>query len=235
MKRTRPKKTDAKRDRESVENKKADPCAGELDGPDNRAITDHDTTRAEQTETPPTKAGKETDPAQTAPTIEQLQARVASLEDGLLRAKADCQNLQRRTTIERSEAIRYANTELIKSLLPVLDDFERALAATQDGDNLTAVVDGVRLVHENLIKALCDHGLSSIEALHQPFDPTVHEAMMQQPSADHPDQTVIEEVAKGYRLLDRVIRPVKVVVSKAVEQTKAGQETAGETERQAKA
>lgn len=145
---------------------------------------------------------------------EGLRAKVEELEDRLLRAKADTQNLRRRFAVEQSSAIRYANAELMKSLLGILDDFERSLAATETSDNLQAVVDGAELVYQNLIQALRSQGLHAIDALHEPFDPNVHEAIMQQPSADYPAGTVVEEISKGYRLHDRVIRPTKVVVSK---------------------
>lgn len=146
--------------------------------------------------------------------VEDLQAKIESLEESLLRAKADFQNFQRRSAVERSEAIQYANAELMRSLLEVLDDFERSLAAVESSDSIASVVDGVRLVYENLVKALRQHGLETIEALHQPFDPHLHQAVMQQPSEDHPTGTVLQETAKGYRLWDRVIRPTKVIVSK---------------------
>ncbi|MBU0717809.1 MAG: nucleotide exchange factor GrpE [Planctomycetes bacterium] len=149
-------------------------------------------------------------------TVESLQAKVAALEDALLRAKADYQNLQRRTTNERTEAVRYGNAELMRSLLSVADDLERSIAASDRSDNVSAVVDGIRLVHGNFLQALRNHGLEVIEALHRPFDPHVHEAMLQQPSDEHPDGTVIEEIARGYRLRDRVLRPPKVIVAKAV-------------------
>lgn len=148
-------------------------------------------------------------------TIDGLRQQVQKLSDSLLRAKADFQNLQRRGTIERADAIRFANAELMKSLLGVIDDFDRSLAASRASDNLDAVVDGVRLVHENFLQALRTQGLEVIEALHQPFDPSVHEALMQQPSQEHPPGTVIEQVAAGYRLRDRVLRPAKVIVSGA--------------------
>ena len=181
----------------------------------------------------PQEPGGEPEAPQAAPTIEELQTRVAALEDNVLRAKADYRNLQRRAGIERSEAIRYANAELMKALLPVVDDFERSLAAAANDDRPASVVDGVRLVYENLMKALRDHGLSSIEAMHQPFDPTVHQAVMQRPSAEHPHQTVIEEMARGYRLQDRVIRPTKVIVSQAGEGKPAETESAEKPEREA--
>lgn len=145
----------------------------------------------------------------------ELRGKVEKLEDALLRARAEYQNFQRRTAIERAEAIRYANAGLMKSLLSVLDDFERAMSSPT-GESET-VAEGVRLVYQNLFKALREHGLEAIETGSEPFDPSVHEAMMQQPSADHPAGTILEEFAKGYRLRDRVLRPSKVVVSKAVE------------------
>lgn len=149
--------------------------------------------------------------------IDELRAKSQELEDGLLRTKADYQNFQRRSAIERADAVRYANADVMRSVLSVIDDFERSLKAANTSDNLDAVIDGVRLVYDNLRNALRAHGLEPIEALHQPFDPNVHEAMLQQPTDDHPAGTVIEEIARGYRLRDRVLRPAKVIVSKAVD------------------
>jgi len=150
--------------------------------------------------------------------VEALRAKIESLEDSLLRAKADYKNFQRRSAMQCAETARYANAELIRSLLGVIDDFERSLASAQSCDNLQAVMDGVRLVHENFMKVLEAQGLEGIEALGRPFDPNIHQALMQQPSADAPPGTVLEEIAKGYRLGDRVLRPAKVIVSQAPEQ-----------------
>ncbi len=174
-----------------------------------------ETTQAEETAVDKCEAGRDS--------VEDLQAKIESLEDRLLRAKADFQNFQRRSAIERSEAIRYANTELMRSLLGVLDDFERSLAAAESSDNTASVVDGVRLVYENLVKALRQHGLETIEALRQPFDPHFHQAVMQQASEDHPAGTVLQETARGYRLRDRVIRPTKVIVSQSPDANKPGE------------
>lgn len=145
----------------------------------------------------------------------ELGAKVESLEESLLRAKADYQNLLRRSTVERAEAIRYANAELIRSLLGVVDDLERSLAAAEQSDDAGSLKDGVRLAHENFMKTLRSHGLEPISALHEPFDPSIHNAMMQRPSPDDPPGTVVEEITRGYRLWDRVLRPAMVIVSKA--------------------
>lgn len=169
--------------------------------------------------------------ASTADVVAELQAKVVKLEDALLRAKADFQNLQRTSSAERTDAYRYANAELMKLLVRVVDDFERSLsAAASKPDNLPAVVEGVRLVYENLNKALADHGLEPIDALHRPFDPKIHEALLHQPSEEYPPGTVIEQIAKGYRLRDRVVRPAKVIVAKAMEPGSAGSGRRNEAE-----
>jgi molecular chaperone GrpE len=143
-----------------------------------------------------------------------LRERIDALEESLARTKADYQNMLRRSTVEQTNAVRYANAELMRSLLVVVDDFERSLAAAGD-DAPAALVDGLRLVNDNLVRALAGQGLEVIDARHARFDPSVHEAMMQQPTDEHDPGTVIEQLAKGYRLGDRVIRPAKVIVAVA--------------------
>ena len=147
--------------------------------------------------------------------VAELQAKVNSLEDSLLRAKAESQNIQRRAATERNEAIRFANADLMRTLIPVLEDFDRTFAAAGADDK--AILEGTRLVHANLVKALRDFGLEPIEAAGEKFDPTIHEALMHQPSDEIPPGDVIEQVTRGYRLRDRVLRPARVVVSKAPE------------------
>ena len=147
--------------------------------------------------------------------VSELQARVDALEDSLLRAKAESQNIQRRATAERNDAIRYANAELMRILIPVLEDFDRTFAASDSADK--SILEGTRLVHANLVKALRDFGLEPIEAAGERFDPSIHEALMHQPSDEVPPGNVIEQVTRGYRLRDRVLRPARVIVSKAPE------------------
>lgn len=150
------------------------------------------------------------------PSAAELQERIQKLTDALARTKADSANLQRRAAIEQVETRTYAKAEVMKSLLGVLDDFDRALAATESEQDSDALVKGVRLVYDNMLRALTAHGLAPIDALHQPFDPSIHEALVQQPNDEHPPGTVIEQVARGYRLHDRLLRPAQVVVAKAV-------------------
>lgn len=173
------------------------------DAPENESLTPEDRGDSADEE-----AGGETPP--------DPQAEIDALKNALLRGRADFANLQRRAAIDRAEAIRFANAELLKSLLNALDDFDRTIVAAESSDNLESVVEGVELVHANLTKALQNSGLEEIPALHHAFDPTIHEALLHQPTDAHPPGTVVEQVAKGYRLRDRVLRPAKVIVAKAI-------------------
>lgn len=139
-------------------------------------------------------------------------------KDKCLRAKAELLNFQRRAEKDRSDALKYANASLVRALLPVLDDLERTVSSTAaSGDNAGALADGAKLTLSNFHKVLREFQIEPIESVGQPFDPQVHEALMQQPSADYPAGTVLQETAKGYRLFDRVLRPAKVIVSIAVQ------------------
>jgi molecular chaperone GrpE len=145
--------------------------------------------------------------------LESLRRELEEREDKLLRAKAECQNLLRRSANERAEAIRFANEAFIKSLLPVVDDFERTLEAGQQANNTQALMEGVKLVYEKMIKVLRDAHVAPIEALGLPFDPTYHSAILQERSEEHAPGTVLRQIQKGYSLRDRVLRPAQVVVA----------------------
>lgn len=138
-------------------------------------------------------------------------------KDKFLRAKADFQNLQRRAVEEQRAAVRYANADFARALLDPVDDLERTLEARPPGENEDPVLAGIRLIHGKLAKLLKDHRVEVIEALGQHFDPRLHEALLQQPCRDLPPGTVIQEVQKGYKLHDRVLRPARVIVAKAHE------------------
>lgn len=153
-------------------------------------------------------------PAAPVDPVAELQARVAELEDKLLRARAEVQNVQKRTANERQDAVRFANAELMRGLLSVLDDFERSIEAARGATDPAAIREGEQLIYTNFLKALRDHGLEEVEALGQPFNPAEHEALMQQPGSDQPAGTILEVAARGWRLRDRVIRPAKVIIAK---------------------
>ena len=148
-----------------------------------------------------------------------------SWQDKFLRAKADYQNLQKRAADEQRNAIRYANADFARSLVQVLDDFERTLEAAEKAPEADSVVSGVKLVYEKLLKLLEDHHVKPIEALGQPFDPHLHEALMQEPCETLPPDSVLREIQRGYKLYDRVLRPARVVVSKAPEPSEEQDQT----------
>ena len=130
------------------------------------------------------------------------------------RAQADLINFRKRSEQEKDEVIKFANAMLLMSLLPILDDFERAL------DNVSIKlagltwVDGIRLIHRKLQAVLESHGISQIEALGNDFDPTLHEAVLEE---EGEEGKVIEELQKGYKLHERVLRPAMVKVGKGKE------------------
>jgi len=135
--------------------------------------------------------------------LQQLKKRVAELEENWKRAVADFRNLERRTNQERKVVAQLANALLIAKLLPVLDSLEEAAAAIKDS--------GVRLILKQLREVLESEGVEEIEAADRPFDPRYHEAVA---TVEGEKGRVVEVVAKGYRIGDRIIRPAKVKVGK---------------------
>ena len=138
------------------------------------------------------------------------------LLERLQRVSADYLNYQKRARRDIAQAREFANENLMKALLGVLDDMERALeAAGANHDSQDPFLTGMQLVHDNALATLGRFGLSIIEAEGKPFDPDQHAAMMQQPSDEHPPQTVVKELQRGYRLKSRTLRPASVIVSTA--------------------
>lgn len=157
------------------------------------------------------------------PTVESLQAELGAERDKNLRLLAELRNSQQRAQREKSEALRYAEADFAKQLLIILDDFERTLESARTATDAKAVADGVKIVYEHFLKMLRDRGIEQIAAEGEAFDPDVHEALMQQPSPSHAAGTVIGELARGYRMHQRVLRPARVIVSSG---PAAGGETA---------
>ena len=148
---------------------------------------------------------------------ESGEDRLAALEaerdeaiDRWKRAAADFDNFRKRAARERDEYVTLANERLVKELLPILDDLERALAAVGEHEEAT-VEEGVRLVHRSLASLLQRNGVEEISTEGQ-FDPHVHEALLSQPS-EAEEGSVIDVVQKGYKLGDRVVRPARVVIA----------------------
>ena len=139
----------------------------------------------------------------------------AQAEEYLLlmkRVQADFDNFRRRTTLERQEASKYCSMRLASSLLPVLDNFERALKAT--GDDLQSFKEGIELIYRQLQDVLEKEGVKPMEVVGSQFDPNLHEAVMQEESETFGDNEVMEEFQKGYLLAERVLRPAMVKVAK---------------------
>ncbi len=160
--------------------------------------------------------------------VESLRAELAELNDRHLRLLADFDNARRRQLREREESVQYGHQNLVKDLLYSVDNLERAVdhARTSGQNDLEALLQGIDLVHRELLSALARHGVTEVEAAGLPFDPGVHEAIAQVPDATVPPNTVVQVFQRGYRLRDRLIRPAQVVVSCAVE-TEGGGATPG--------
>ncbi|MEZ0286041.1 MAG: nucleotide exchange factor GrpE [Thermoleophilia bacterium] len=131
--------------------------------------------------------------------------------DALQRLKAEFDNYRKRTERDREAVVTGAQRELVRGLLPVMDNLERAVAAL--GERGDEIVAGLEMVRGQLAGLLAGHGVEEIEAAGRPFDPNVHEAVAQVPSAEHPDGAVVEVIEKGYRISDHVLRPSRVVVA----------------------
>lgn len=142
---------------------------------------------------------------------EALRERDAYL-DSLKRLQAEFENYRRRVQRETEQLRERASAEVMEDILPVLDNFERALRAAMEHDE-QLLGEGVELVYSQLRDVLGKRGLCEIEAEGQPFDPTHHEAVLCRPSDEHEEGTVLEVLEKGYRVEDKVVRPAKVIVS----------------------
>lgn len=157
--------------------------------------------------------GREAAPPDLALALQDKEKEVGALREQLLRLRADFDNLKRRSIREREEERLYASERVIRAILPVLDDLERAVEAAQ-GSDPPSLRQGVELILKALREALGREGLGVIPALHQPFDPSRHEAVLVVETEDHPEDLILQEIRKGYCLKDRVIRPARVAVAK---------------------
>lgn len=142
--------------------------------------------------------------------LEKLQEENAQLFTRLQRLQADFDNYRKRVKTEKQEWTTQAVCDIVRELLPVIDNLERALAADGTAESLAA---GVELVFKQFLSALEKHGLSAIEACGGQFDPNCHHAIMQV-ECEEPENTVVEELQKGYRLNERILRPSMVKVAK---------------------
>lgn len=136
------------------------------------------------------------------------------LKDQLLRTMADFQNYRKRQEEQRRQLEIFATERMATALLPVLDNFERALASLDTGASADSIVEGLKAVDRQFRQVLENHNVSRIQSVGLPFDPEFHEALAIEESAEHENDTVVEELEPGYRMGDKVIRPARVRVSR---------------------
>lgn len=170
------------------------PTAGRADGPDAPATTD------------------EARPVSPTDELAQALRQRDDYLDQLQRSRAEFANYQKRAKSQADADRVYAVGSLARDLLDGLDNLERAAEALR-ANAAAGIVDGLTMVHRQLLAILAKHGVEPIEALGTPFDPNQHEALLQQPDASHPEGTVVAELGKGYKIHERVLRPSKVAVS----------------------
>lgn len=150
--------------------------------------------------------------------IDTLNQEKVALYDQLLRRQAEFENYRRRVERERSDVYQRARSEVLLELLPIVDNFERALSSLEKGEGeTTALRHGVELIHRQFNDALARFGLEPVEAVGQAFDPHFHEAVTTEPTDEHEENTIIEEFQRGYKIGDKLLRPAKVKVASSPE------------------
>lgn len=153
--------------------------------------------------------------------VAELKRQLDEKQDRLLRTLAEMDNMRRRAQREKEDYTRYATEALLRDLVPVLDNLDRALAAGRASADARGVVEGVELIQRELLRVLERHGVTRYSALGQPFDPNRHEATARVVSTTHEPGTVVSEVAPGYLLHGRVLRPAQVAVAAAPDEDAA--------------
>ena len=179
------------------------------------------------------EAAAQTPPADTAPLQQQLEEKTKEAQenyDRALRLAAEMENLKKRLEREKADLLQFANENLIKELLPVVDNLELALEHGRQAETPAAFLEGIELVHQGFLKALARFGVSPIAAVGQPFDPNFHNAVMQEIAPEVPDFTVLKEMQKGYLLQNRLLRPAMVVVARNTQETASQHDSTAQEE-----
>ncbi|KRN75825.1 hypothetical protein IV73_GL000324 [Weissella kandleri] len=180
---------------------------------ENQEERDEVVEEVEVEELEPTANEAEAQNSESADDEEVLQARYDELEDKYLRVNAEMQNMQSRFAKEQATALKYATQKLAKSILPALDNLERAVQVETDSETSQQLKTGVEMVSKTLIKALEDNDIHAVGAVGEQFDPEIHQSVQTAPAdEDHPADTIAQVLQKGYVLADRVVRPAMVVI-----------------------
>ena len=156
--------------------------------------------------------------------IDELQQDKDELFAKLQRVSADYDNLQKRSSKQIADTIGYEKEKIIKTLLPMLDNFEHSLQNAHQAENVDVLLKGIQIIYDQMLDILKSHNVEQIKALGELFDPALHEAMMQKTEPEQQENIVLEEFQKGYKLNGRVIRPSKVIVNKLTPEQPARQE-----------
>jgi molecular chaperone GrpE len=162
--------------------------------------------------------------------IEDLQKEKDELFGKLQRVGADYENFQKRVPKQIADTIAYEKEKIIKTLLPVLDNFEHTLQNSHSAEHTDVLVKGIRIIYDQMLAVLKGYGVEQIKALGEDFDPAFHEAVMQRQEPEQAEGIVLEEFQKGYTLNGRVIRPSKVIVNKPSSEQEVSQEEPAEQE-----
>lgn len=145
--------------------------------------------------------------------VAKLQELLDEKENKILRVQADFENYKRRTRTEQETIQKYRSQNIVTEILPALDSFERALQINPENDQTESLLQGMQMVQRQLVEALTKEGVEIIPAVGEEFDPTLHQAVMQVEDESYDSNVVVEELQKGYKLKDRVIRPSMVKVN----------------------
>ena len=154
-----------------------------------------------------------TEPAEELSEVDHLKAQVADAEKRVLMAHADLENYRKRTRRDMQDQVKYASLRLMSGLLESVDNLQRAIESYEQEPNADGLAEGVVMVATQITKVLEDHGCKRIDAVGQPFDPNLHQALQMQASDEHPANTVMQDLRSGFQLHDRLIRPTQVFVS----------------------
>ncbi len=188
---------------------------GRGEGKDNKAASEEINgpfSGSEAEEDPlPSEEKKEFSPEELQVELQKLQEENEELKNRLLRLQADFDNYRKRVRAEKEELIEFANQELIKKLLPVLDNMDRACSSSEQ--SVEGIREGLEKIAKQFKELLEKEGVTPIECEGEPFDPNCHEAVLCEEGSEHPSNTVVQELQKGYRMKDKVLRPSMVKVA----------------------
>ncbi|MBU8684355.1 nucleotide exchange factor GrpE [Bacillus haynesii] len=175
--------------------------------------TEVETAEAEQTAAEADAPAEDTQTEMLEKQLKELQERLEEKENKLLRVQADFENYKRRARLDLEAAEKYRSQRIISELLPALDNFERALQIDPDNEQTKSLLQGMEMVHRQILEALKNEGVEQIPSVGEQFDPNMHQAVMQVEDEAYESNAVVEELQKGYKLKDRVIRPSMVKVN----------------------